>query len=410
MIFCRLFILCLLLLFAAPAFADLNPGQLNLLGKKAFDAGRYLEALDYLRRASQGNPYDETIRRNLAEGMLAASRQLAEGGRWDEAVKLLREGEERYGDDIRFPLFLAENLLALDRTAEAEVELGQALGIDPDSAMAKTLLGRVYYRTGRLRDAIDIWRQAAAARPDDANLADMLAKAEREYRVEADMERDYAPGFVLSYDGEIHADIGRQILDVLNDAYIDIGGYFSYFPQKKVEVLLYTSRDFSETTKSPDWAGGLYDGKVRIPLGGVHEISPHLRALLYHEYAHVVVRGLARGRCPTWLNEGIAEVMERSQFDPPLRYLPRAEKLIPFARLAGNWGSLPAQQARLAYEQSYSFVRYLGEYYGWYLVGDLLAGYAQGESTEEVFARVFGSYGLDFAALQNNWRQSLGRF
>lgn len=406
----RLFILCLVLLSAGPVVAEPNPAQLNLMGKKAFEAGRYLEALDYLRRASRGNPYDPTIHRNLAEGMLAAGRQLAQGGRWEEAVELLQEGEREYGDDIRFPLLLAENLLMLDRPAEAEVELGRALGIDPDSVQAKKLLGRVYYRTGRLRDAIDVWRQATEARPGDAGLAAMLAKAEREYRVEADMERDYAPGFVLSYDGEIHADIGQQILDVLNEAYIDIGGYFSWFPREKVEVLLYTRRDFSTTTRSPDWAGGLYDGKVRIPLGGVHEVGPHLRALLYHEYAHVVVRGLARGRCPTWLNEGIAEAMERSQLDSPPVELPGAEGLIPFGRLAGSWRQLTARQARLAYEQSYSFVRYLGESYGWYLVGDLLTGYAQGESTEELFARVFGSYGFDYKSLQEDWRRSLERF
>jgi len=124
--------------------------------------------------------------------------------------------------------------------------------------------------------------------------------------------------FVLSYDAEREPDLSADLLDVLNQAYVEVGMNLNSYPPGQIPVLIYTRRDFSRITASPGWAAGLYDGKIRIPLGGVNRVSAPLRAILFHEYTHVVVRTLSGNRCPTWLNEGMAEQIGRSQFRPAI--------------------------------------------------------------------------------------------
>src|SRR5205814_97190 len=63
-------------------------------------------------------------------------------------------------------------------------------------------------------------------------------------------------------------------------------------------------------TEAPSWAGALNDGKLRIPIGGVDAMNPELGRVLEHELTHSFIRSMARGRCPTWLNEGLAQLME----------------------------------------------------------------------------------------------------
>jgi len=400
----RLLLLLVPLLFSAPVYC-LDTAQLNRLATEAFHNTRYLQALDYLRQAERQSPYNEQIRRNLAEALLAASGQSADQGDWDRAVALLQEGIDRYPDDARFPLEQAGLLLHLDRLSEAEVLANSVLGMQPESVVARLILGQIHYRSGRLREAIDVWRQAAELDPEDRRVSRMLARAEREYRVEADMTRDYGPGFVLSYDDAAHGRLSQDILDVLNQAYIEIGSLLNHFPDQKVEVLVYTRRQFRQSTDSPEWAGGVYDGKIRIPLGGIETMTAPLRALLFHEYAHVVVRRLSHGRCPVWFNEGIAEVMAAGQHPGDHAVPPTSAGLIPFEQLEGSWRELGPVRARMAYRQSRSFVGFLADSYGWHTIGDLLSVLAAGKKTDQAFAEVFGGYGLDFTGIVETWRR-----
>jgi len=60
-------------------------------------------------------------------------------------------------------------------------------------------------------------------------------------------------------------------------------------------------------TGAPDWAGGLYDGKVRLPVGHLSRITPEFQALLAHELTHALIRAKAGTSCPRWLHEGLAQ-------------------------------------------------------------------------------------------------------
>ena len=62
---------------------------------------------------------------------------------------------------------------------------------------------------------------------------------------------------------------------------------------------------------------GFFDGQIHVSSPG--EPGDSLRVLLYHEYAHALFREQTGGDRPYWLNEGLAELIEREfgGFVPP---------------------------------------------------------------------------------------------
>lgn len=266
-------------------------------------------------------------------------------------------------------------LVAADRRIEAADILDDQADITARSPSLLILRGDISYREGNLNAAIADYRTALELSPGQAAWQEQLSRMEKEIGVERDMERDASIHFSLTFDAALPARLSDQILDVLEDAHNDLGIFFNRYPEDTVPVLIYRNEDFARVTNSPDWAGGLYDGKIRIPLGGMSTMTAELKALIYHEYTHVLVRLIGGNRIPTWLNEGLARMAEEEFVARPFPVLQAAAKkgeFLPADLLSISWGKLPAPVARLAYEQSHAFVRHLAREHGDYLVVSLL--------------------------------------
>ena len=67
---------------------------------------------------------------------------------------------------------------------------------------------------------------------------------------------------------------------------------------------------FRDVTRSPQWAAAAYDGIIRVPMRGAGEKGEDLDRVLAHEFSHALIRSLATRNLPTWLNEGLASVLE----------------------------------------------------------------------------------------------------
>jgi hypothetical protein len=235
----------------------------------------------------------------------------------------------------------------------------------------------------------------------------MAAKARRELAVESRMERGYSSMFVISYDEGTRSELADTVLDAMEAAYNRVGYDLSHYPVTRIPVILYTRRDFRSVTSGPDWSGGLYDGKVRLPIGGAPEITPMLRGVLFHEFTHVVVGELTKGNCPTWLNEGLAEVEGRREFSPPVTELETAARtgeFIPFKSLEKSLSALDTKKAALAYQQSYSLVSFMVSAYGMHKVREILVNLGSGMGSEVAIAGAFADYRLDFDGIVQEWR------
>src|SRR6185369_15047178 len=166
------------------------------------------------------------------------------------------------------------------------------------------------FAAGRNRDAIQSWKKSLALRPDPT-IERMLLKAERETSAESDYSERETSHFVLRFEGsQSSAGFREQLLSTLESHYQDLAHIFGTEPSSSVQVVLYTSQAFFDVTRAPSWIGALNDGKLRIPLHGVDSVTPELSRIVRHELIHTFINQLSAGRCPAWLNEGIAQMLE----------------------------------------------------------------------------------------------------
>src|SRR5688572_17904099 len=115
--------------------------------------------------------------------------------------------------------------------------------------------------------------------------------------------------FTVSFSGPEEADLAAKALESLDIAYWRIGQVLNTYPATPVPVVLYTTEQFRDITRAPEWAAGAYDGIIRVPMRGALAKTAELDRVMAHEFAHALLRTLAPTGVPTWLNEGLAAAL-----------------------------------------------------------------------------------------------------
>ena len=290
---------------------------------------------------------------------------------------------------------------------EAERELSKALELNPKSSTAYQFLGELYYRKDDLKTAVSYWEKAVELNPNATDIRARLDRIRKEHNAEKDFNREMTSHFLIKYEGREKIETGRVVLRILEDAYSEVGRSLSFYPDQEIQVILYSGQQFQEVTSAPGWSGGLFDGKIRLPIGGIEQETPALRMNLFHEYTHAVVRAITP-RCPTWLNEGLAQYFEGRQIDPRqqenLKNLVQAGTLPSLASLEGSFMGLSGSQVQLAYLISLSSVRYMIDTFGLYRVKGMLDELAGGVDTNTALSR---DIMLSYEEFERGWKRSL---
>lgn len=281
--------------------------------------------------------------------------------------------------------YYAALLVRIGNAAEALPHAEHAVRLAPDSPDALTVLGYAQFATDRNRDAIRTWKRSLELRPDTA-VRQWLAKAEREASAEADYSQRESSHFTLRYEGKQTSESLRgQLITTLESEYDDLVRELGIAPRSSIAVILYTDQTFFDVTQAPSWTGAVNDGKLRIPIHGLGSVTPELARVLKHELAHSFINQLSAGRCPQWLNEGIAQAVEPRSLSPNGRRLAelfRTEHEVPFNAMEGSFMRFSGIEAELVYDESLAAVEYIKDTYG---MGDLqriLERLGQGSSTE----------------------------
>jgi hypothetical protein len=295
----------------------------------------------------------------------------------DEAQVRFREALEFDRHDAEAQMGLGATYLAQGRDIYARSTLEQALLDHPDDSGLLLLLGDVYYSQERPKDALDVWEKAQTIRPDEA-IRKRLEKLRREFEIEETYQRSDAPHFTLKYDGEgAGHDLGSEILQYLEDQFSSMVTRFDYYPRQPIVVIVYPQRQFYAATQAEKNVGGLFDGKIRVPIAGLKSLDQAARRVLIHELTHAFVSGKSRGAATRWLQEGLAQHMEGLT-------TPRAVG----ATLAREYRSLGGGDSwgqDFSYASSLSFVEHLIEREGLFRILEVLEALASGTAVEAAF-------------------------
>lgn len=398
-------LLCSLLLLPVRAGAG-DAASVSADAKALIQSGQYDKAIEELRAGFSLFPYNENLRHDLAQAYLSQAQRNMNLSRFPEAAENYAQARELYPDESRFTLMRGVALYFAKNFDSARAELNQ-LG---ESAEALTYLGKICYDTGDLNGALDNWHRAEAL-GGDPGLKKLIAKAERELPVESRMDKGYSSMFDITFDAELPPGLSSEVLDALETAYNSVGTDLGLFPTARIPVLLYTKQEYSSVTNGPDWSGGLYDGKIRLPLGGITKMTPQLRGVLFHEFTHVLIAEITGGNVPTWLNEGLAQIEEYREYGAALAAhgAPLAkEKLLPLGALSGSFIGLDREGAGAAYRQSYSLTSFMVQRYGWYAMQNVLKNLKDRVKIEVAVSKALADWSLDMPGVLREWRESLG--
>jgi hypothetical protein len=242
--------------------------------------------------------------------------------------------------------------------------------------------------------------RAAKLAPDRKDLEARLKQLEQLSKSEEGMWTDESEHFQVSYDGERSDLLGgaSQITFALEGAYQQFGEYFGFYPvengRAKIRVVLYKKQGFHEATGIGHWAGGLYDGAMRVPVENLQKEKTSLVRVMRHELAHAFVHESGGRDVPGWLNEGLAQRLEadsmpvaQTMLETTRRALHGTE-LIALDKMSGSL-SQQGDDAKIAqaYRQSLAFVGWIEAQYGDRVPYEMVAGHKKGGVAAAFFKR-----------------------
>ena len=318
------------------------------------------------------------------------------------------------------------------RYEEAIAHYAAGVEIKPSEAIAHLDLGKTYEMVGEWDKALYHLNKALELEPHHQTASRRIRRVTEEKEMYSalsgeiylelksvsepehfDMAR--LEHFDVKFDEGIDCEkIQKPICHLLEHVYLQLGRDFDCYPARKIEVCVLCSSNQvhnSEndcvniaTLEMPQWAAGIYNGGITLIRRSQKRVNLSLLyVVLRHEYTHLLVDRLAKGRSPTWLAEGLAELKARCLIDTEwqmLRKMISAGNRIQLKQLEGNFNRFDKAEARLAYIESRAVVEFMVEDYGMAKIKRLLYYLGMGKSLNKSLASTLG---MGYKELESQW-------
>lgn len=332
-----------------------------------------------------------------AFGYILAATHERQSGSLEVAIRYLSRANSLLPDNPIVLTQYAATLLQMGRPKEAAPMAERATRLAPNLASAFSILGYADYYLSKTKEAIAALKKSLELEPD-SSVRQMLAKLERELAAEGKFDEETSSHFTMRFEGSrAPAALRNQILHTLEQHFEALASDLNFTPSENITVVLYTDQQYFDVTQAPAWAGAVNDGKLRMPISGVTSVTSELSRVLKHELTHSFISQITKGRCPTWLNEGVAQLEEQRSSSSQARKLAplySTQHNIPLNELEGPFVRLSAPQAAVAYAQSLISVEYVRDAYGMSDVATVLKRLGEGQSTESALrSTIHSGYG-----------------
>lgn len=330
-----------------------------------------------------------------AAAEFVAGRYEHEHNRDEQALRYMQRALDAAPSNAGLHAWCATLMLNSGQTAGALTEAERAAELEPETADVQRIVGQAYYGAGRLPEAITAWEHSLRLAPN-TELSEYMEKVRREAAVEQHFTEDARGHFLLRYEGgQPSAALSDELWPALERDYSQLSAELGFAPRTTITVVLYSEQQFSDVTKAPAWAGAINDGKLRIPTGDLHSMTPQLEAVLRHELTHSFVHS-AVPNCPVWLNEGLAQMEEPHSVEAlpaELRQAVRPGSFVSLAKLEGSFQKMGPEDARRAYVESLAAVEFMRSAKGMDGLRWMLRKLSEGEQKEAALRGVvFGGY------------------
>ena len=303
-------------------------------------------------------------------------------GAWSDGITgpILADDEgDSSGAEDRVRRLLRGARADLDRgeIARADSTLRGVLRLEPRRPEAHWYLAMLSRGRGRfntaerhLRTFLDVagpefseWREQAEVRL--VALADERKLADPDYLVgPLELQTLGSDHFRIQVDarlGEVSNDYAARVLGFLEEARSEVSNAIGVAPLEPLGVVLYGRAAYvkAHAHRFSFQTIGFFDGRIHVASPAHPTVA--LRGILFHEYTHAVFREYTGGDRPYWLNEGLAEQVERRSRGrsvstrserATLRANIELDSWIPLRSIARSFAGLTDARARDAYLQS----------------------------------------------------------
>lgn len=289
----------------------------------------------------------------------------------------------------------------LGRNTDAQQWFERSLMLDPRVRPASEWLGELHYRSGRLKEAIEVYEAALKYAPGASELEARLAEWRKESNLQSRFYETRGAHFAVRFEGPSDELLARKTVERLEEQYWRIGQTLGAYPQNPITVVLYTQQQFRDITRTPTWSVAAYDGRIHIPMRGALEQTEELDRVIGHEFVHAVVNMLGGRNVPVWLNEGLATHLERGGAEGADRVLtatngrPRPSLL----QLHQSFSALSGADAQVAYALSAKAVGRMIALRSAAAIVTLLQDLGRGVAFATAFQQNFGVRYEDFQAI-----------
>lgn len=275
----------------------------------------------------------------------------------------------------------------LDHGDAARRFLAEALKYAPSLTSASLLLGDVLYRANDLAGAIQTYEQALTHAPQHRQLIKKLESWRREAALHERFTQQIGDHFTILFEGPAEAALAAKAADVLEATYWRVGSALYTYPTDVITVVLYSREQFRDVTRAPEWAGGSYDGRIRVPVLGAMKDVREFERVLAHEFVHALVSTIASVRVPVWLNEGLAMNFDGTELARQIERARSADSPHALSRLERPFADMAAPSAAIAYAQSAAAVKLLLDEAGAPAIVGILIDVGRGLPFGEAFER-----------------------
>jgi len=205
-------------------------------------------------------------------------------------------------------------------------------------------------------------------------------------------------------------DLAKKVYSELEQSNIELEKYLGRAQVQSISIELLSETDFFQLTGAPLWTNAMYyEGRIMIPvLEPIEgENFDNIVRSVRHEYSHAYISAASGGKCPGWLDEGLAQWFE-GPVNPLIQNILakhlRSSAPVPMIYLQNGFTKLDTQIVGAAYGQSLFAALSIIKTYPFRAIQKFFAMLKDGQTQESAFKEAFG---ISTAAFETKIRNSL---
>ena len=280
------------------------------LGYQKTKQNNFYEAVLQYRKAFEYKPSEITLN-SLATAYIQNKQFFDASNLLESNPKLISEvNKVKYEQRIAFTYAKMQNFQgAIYRTKNL-------INMEPNNPKHWSTISRYYMKNSEPEEALEALNRLASLRPLKYSEKQLKVRASQKSKIGNQHDVAVSSSFEVQLDNELYREHLPTVLSILNEAYMELGRIFNFYPELKTRVNILTNQNYIHAsgnkfsigmrTRSSD---EIY---IKLDKSNNFEHPNKLRSTIWHEYNHhlLLLKSNSMGGIPHWFIEGVAMYLE----------------------------------------------------------------------------------------------------